>query len=72
MRFVAHVAGRRNWNRFDDVAVTGRAFVKINDGKKVWRQTRLVAGPDVQRFRGLVSVMVAASLVISESDSQGC
>src|SRR5262249_7912478 len=70
VRFVADIARRRNWNRLDDATVVRRVFIKINNGKKIRGQTRLIAGPDIQRFRRSVSVIVVASLmVMSESAS---
>jgi hypothetical protein len=69
VRLVAHIAGSWNGSRLDDFAVIIGIFVKVDDGKEVWREAGLVPRPDVERLCLLVSVVITTTAVVGKCDS---
>jgi len=58
VRFVADVAGRRQWYDVDYFAVLWRLFVKIDDCKKIRCDLSLVLRPDIENLIGSSAVVV--------------
>ncbi len=77
VRLIPGTARRWNGNGPDDLSVARRVFVEIDDGEKVRRQPRLVAGPDVQRLwwspssssscRSFCAIVIGASAVMART-----
>src|SRR4030095_15479368 len=59
MRFVTGSAGTRKRDGGDDFPVVRRALIEVHDRQKVWIETRLISGPNIEHLFPFAAVVFA-------------